>query len=97
MKTLNTSDNIDVPAEVAVCPYCGAELHVAIEQISAGDDGIWQADLVNVHCKAEPPTESALWDVWLSGHYYMPYVYQLPVDNTVIDWLNRSYRFSDDS
>jgi len=33
------------------------------------------------------------WEEWMQQHSEMPYVYQLPVDERVKDFINKKYRF----
>lgn len=94
---------LDVPAEVAKCPYCGAELIASFSCWTQQDDGSWIASGVDVECKTEPaivfgtPKAKASqrdWDEWMAQHTYMPYVYWLPVTNRVETWVNAQYRFN---
>ena len=84
---------IDVPGDVAVCPYCGAALFVQCEQWSQQDDGSWAADNVHADCTGETDVGTPQWEEWLDSHSQMPYVYKLPVDMKVEKWVNEHYRF----
>ena len=90
---------LDVPVEVAVCPYCGAKLTVQFEAWEETEDGSWIASGFNLECTAEPElTEDGesttdAWDEWLNWHTQMPYVYWLPCEQFVADWVNKRYRF----
>lgn len=55
---------IDVPADVAVCPYCGAALFVQCEEWSQQDDGSWAADNVHADCTGEPDIDTTQWEEW---------------------------------
>lgn len=85
---------LDVPTEVAVCPYCGAALSVQFEWWQLQDDGSWAAVEVHADCTAEPDIETGEWTEWYQQHSQMPYVYQLPVDTKVGAWVNSYYRFN---
>ncbi len=86
---------IDIPEDVAVCPYCRAKLTVRLEEWTQNDDGTWGAGESGAHgdCTAEPDVESSEWDAWLEIHSDMPYVHQLPVDLKVTAWINANFRF----
>jgi hypothetical protein len=84
---------LDVPADIAVCPYCGAALYVQFEAWSQEEDGSWSAENVHADCALEPDIRSDKWDAWSTAHSVMPYVYQLPVDQEVEKWVNEHYRF----
>lgn len=90
---INAFEPIRVPAQIAVCPYCNAELIVGIDEFSQEKPQEWKASSVCVQCLSEPDLDSPEWDYWLAQHSVMPYVYQLPVDLKVIDWLNHTYTF----
>lgn len=92
---------IDVPPEVAVCPYCGDKLWVECEGLGLCADGTWQADGIRLECYSEPALEEgcdkateAAWQDWLDAHTYMPYVYWLPVDKKVLSWMATKFRFA---
>ena len=94
LQLLQTDAVIDVPTDVAVCPYCKAALQVRCEQWTEQDDGSWAAENVHAECTAEPDIEDEdEWEDWLKFHSDMPYVYQLPVDTRVEEWVKSHYRF----
>lgn len=96
MTTLAPDARIDVPAEVAVCPYCKARLVASFEEWEQNDDGTWSGISVCLDCVTEPDIDSDEWEGWMDGHSQMPYVYMLPVCVKVEAWINERYRFACD-
>jgi len=92
------SDPIQIPEEVAVCPYCKAKLSVQPDSWTQNDDGSWSLDMGHGECAAEPDMEEdeEAWETWLANHSIEPYTYQLPVDMKVTAWINERYRFEMD-
>jgi len=93
---------IEIPESVAVCPYCGARLTVRLESWEQNEDGTWQAgDTPHTECMGEPdePSEDAEQEEWdeydefHDSHMIMPYVYLLPVQIKVGEWINENFRF----
>lgn len=82
-------DGVEVPARVAVCPYCDARLSAqatAWEQLRSGR---WVPEEIMTFCASEPPIDSDEWEKWWDIHRVMPYVYQLPVDEKILAWMQR--------
>lgn len=102
MQTIDCSTVIDVPPEVAVCPYCDGKLAARPESWTQEDDGTWSANHSGIECCNQPELDEDRdggtddWDEWLASHSVMPYVHWLPVDNLVVDWLKANYRFNCD-
>jgi hypothetical protein len=101
VKHLDMKDHtISVPPSVAVCPYCGASLTVQVEAWTA-DGNDWMATECNPECQAEPeldddnPNSIGDWEDFVDVHAYMPYVYWMPVQDKLLQWLNKNYRFRD--
>lgn len=90
------SDAIEIPREVAVCPYCKAKLSVSPECWEQNTDGSWSLSCGHADCASEPDIDGDEWDGWFAVHSQMPYVYQLPVDQKVTAWINERYRFEMD-
>jgi hypothetical protein len=92
------SDPIEIPEDVAVCPYCGAKLSVSPECWEQNEDGSWSLSNGHADCAAEPDIagEEEKWEEWFTVHSQMPYVYQLPVDEKCTAWINERYRFEMD-
>ena len=84
---------IAIPPEIAVCPYCDTKLTAHSEAWTQEDDDSWIATDVQVDCETEPDMESEEWEEWMKWHSDMPYVYMLPVVQTVTKWINSKYRF----
>lgn len=94
---------IEVPPEVAVCPYCGAKLWVQLDTWTQLDDGMWGAmedETPHANCDSEPEIhedftddEIDRYEEWARVHSKMPYVYQLPVEVRIGKWINATYRF----
>lgn len=76
------------------CPICGDRLTIEIDEWTTDWDG-WKASDAGVHtsCNSEPDITDDNYSNWLDGHYAMPYVDWLPVDNAIYDWLEDNYRF----
>ena len=90
---LPTNTMLDVPVDVAVCPYCGAALYIQFEQWGQQEDGSWVAENVHGSCVTEPDILSDEWQQWFNCHCIMPYVYQLPVDQRIEKWVSEHSRF----
>lgn len=90
--------SIKIPRQVAICPICGEEVTVEIGEWTQSDDGTWVASDAGVHasCITEPDIIAEDYDEWLNGHFSMPYVDWLPVDQKVTRWINDHYRFDMD-
>lgn len=100
-KLLESGAVLDVPASVAVCPYCGGALRTGFSGWTQLGDGSWIAECLDMDCVTEPELaededQSDQWEEWLAQHTYMPYVYWLPVDLKVTKWVNANYRFKID-
>lgn len=83
------SDNVTIPKNVAVCPYCGDGLTAEITGEYEEDDGTRVIDEIMMECDSEPDLDSRDWHEWLAVHSDMPYVNWLPVEMKVQRWLNR--------
>lgn len=95
LQLIDGDGTIDVPKDVAVCPYCGAVVTASFTAWTEDDNGQWMAAEVGVDCASEPDIDSDEWWEWFHIHSDMPYVYQLPVDTKVLAWVNQHYRFND--
>ena len=95
MVTLNTDALLNIPPEIAVCPYCGTKLTAQFDGWNQEADGSWTVDSMSLDCESEPDDiESEEWEYFDSTHYEMPYVYLLPVYERVKAWVNAHYRFA---
>ena len=97
---LGTDTTIHVPRDVAICPYCEASLVLQVTGWGQLDDGTWAASLIDLDCVSEPdmPEDDddpriEEWEGWMEGHSYMPYLHWLPVEDRVLYWLNRLFRW----
>jgi len=93
MKILEEDTYLEVPEEIAVCPICKAKLFVYCEHWEEHPDGAWIAASINMECETEPDIDSEDWNDWFSGHYSMPYVDWLPVEQKLLVWINKNYRW----
>lgn len=95
IQTVAPDAPIKIPPSVAVCPICGEEVVIEIEEWEQLGDGSWAVTDGGVHvdCITEPDIDSDEWDEWHDGHWNMPYVDWLPVQMKVYRWLRRHYRF----
>lgn len=84
---------IEIPASVALCPYCNGILQASFLAWEEDDDGDVKVIEMDLDCKTEPPLESGDWEDWTRWHSQMPYVYMLPVHDRVLKWINKRFRF----
>jgi hypothetical protein len=92
---LDPDKTIDIPAEVAVCPYCKTKITISPDGWVEEEDG-FVCDSFTSWCETEPEIDASSdeWDKFLYSHGIMPYVYQLPVDQKIEAWLKSRYRFN---
>ncbi len=77
-----------------LCPYCHGDLTYTANGWEEDDNGLWMADSFDMDCSTEPDMDNEDdWNDWFNNHSEMPYVYQLPVDEKVKDFINKKYRF----
>jgi len=91
-QSLDLNSVVDVPAEIAVCPYCKAALTAQCNTKTLMI-GMWLPSSVIVNCTAAPEIASAEWRDWFKAHARMPYVYQLPVDLRILHWMQQNFFF----
>lgn len=97
LTTVASDYRFDIPAEVAVCPYCGDRLVAQCEAWSQRDDGDWDASEMCIDCLSEPDIDGDTWWDWhYSHHGHTPYVYWLPMTINVESWVNANFRFQMD-
>jgi len=92
---------IEIPPEVAVCPYCQTRLSITVEEWTREDDGTWIATSIDMVCQTEPPLDvrdgvlvDEGFDAWLATHSEAPYVVMLPVEHRILAWLTTNYRWN---
>ena len=82
---------IYVPEYIATCPSCHEGLIVDLTEAYVDDDGKLRIGDFSVSCCAEPDFEDkklrAKWEMQHSIEDRMPYIYWLPVDQAVRQWL----------
>jgi len=81
----------EIPADIAVCPYCSKRLTAQFTGWEEEQDGTWTATDIDLDCESEPDIDDDEWWPWFEGHSVMPYVYMLPVHNRVKAWLAENY------
>lgn len=91
-KLVPADHKFEVPKEVAVCPYCNTKLRASVQEWTEDSDG-WVASSIEMICEKEPDIDDPLWEEFTSEHSEMPYVYLLPVQSKVEDWINSNFRF----
>jgi hypothetical protein len=91
-KIINSDAILDIPTDVAVCPYCGLKLTAQFTGWFEDTTG-YIADEVSLDCESEPDFDDDNYDDWLDGHSEMPYVYWLPACKKVESWVKKNYRF----
>lgn len=84
----------DVPENVQKCPYCDAPLRATASGWDEDEHG-WKAATLEVDCTEEPDIDSDEWEDHNASHSDMPYVYWLPAEIKVMEWINSQYRFTD--
>jgi len=75
------------------CPYCKGDLTYQAEGWEQQEDGTWTGNCFHSECSNEPDIESDEWEDWFATHSDMPYVYQLPVDQSAERFINSHFRF----
>jgi hypothetical protein len=89
MLKVDVSQQIVVPLDVAACPACGAAVILDPTEWGEDDGGPVLYDFA-LDCSMEPNPETPEWNAWVEGHVRydrMPYVYWLPLEAKVKDWL----------
>jgi len=76
-----------------LCPYCGSDLIYTCTGWEQDDGGDWKAASIESDCAAMPDFEDEHWKRWERAHAEMPYVHQMPVDESVLRWINDRYIF----
>ena len=78
-----------------LCPYCKSDLTYCVTGWEFDEEtGLWIADTLESECDSEPSyIGSEEWNEWLNSHLDLPYVYQLPVDQSVLAFINKKFRF----
>jgi len=91
---LKPDETIDIPADIAVCPYCKTKMTISPDGWTEEEDG-FICDSFTSWCETEPEIDASQeqWDAFLHVHGAMPYVYQLPVDLKIEAWLKDHFRF----
>lgn len=90
---LATDAEIQVPPGIAVCPICGANLYIEMDEWEEDGEGGWKAASPKAQCTTEPSIDSRKWREWHDWHYQMPYVDWLPVEMRIKAWMDKTYRF----
>lgn len=95
MLTISTDDPIRIPASVAVCPICCAEVVIDIDEREQNDEGTWQVSETGftLDCSTAPEVSDREWNAWFRAHWSMPYGQWLPLERVVYVWLVENYRF----
>lgn len=91
---IKTAEDIVLPAGLFLCPICKAAIVVdEVSEWEEDDEGLMQARTVKINCITDPDIESDEWEDWFRGHWSMPYVDWLPLEETVTQWVNERYRW----
>ncbi len=92
---LDDFPGINVPETVAKCPYCDAPLYICeIDEYSEGEDGALVPEHFSLDCTEEPDMADPGWEEFINWHIQMPYVYWLPLEEPVKQWLIKTYEFA---
>lgn len=72
--TVQSDHRFQVPADIAVCPYCEARLTAQAQGWTETEpgSGVWAVDLLDMDCDSEPDIDSQAWDDWFEHHGYAP-------------------------
>lgn len=89
---LKLGDDIIIPADVAVCPICGAKLRAEIDETQESDSG-WKASSIALDCEREPDIGSDGWEEFFTNHYSQPYIDWHPLHGPIVKWINENYTF----
>lgn len=95
MKIIKDASEIKLP-EKFICPICSAKVVIDdIDEWEQNDDGTWQVSECGLHisCETEPQIGTPNWDGWIEFHFAMPYVDWLPIEEDVLRWINKNYRW----
>lgn len=92
MHLVPSGHRFEIPETIAKCPYCNTKLYVEAHAWTEENDG-WVAESIEMICETEPDIDSEEWEDWERSHGDMPYVYLLPVQNQVQEWINNNFRF----
>lgn len=91
MKLLKRDDLVESPF---VCPICDAPLSkIQARAWNQDADGTWFAAEIEVDCTTEPDIDSDEWEEWFAGHYQTPYIDWLPLEQQILLWMRREFRF----
>lgn len=82
-----------IPKDIAICPYCDAEIFAQFDEWAQVDDGSWVGTGVHFDCANMPDDSDQAFSVYVREHTYMPYVYRLPVCTKIERWILGKYRF----
>lgn len=94
MKLLESRACVTAPADFA-CPICGAQLAVIESRAwNQDEDGTWFATEVDIECTTEPDIDADEWEDWHAGHYRTPYIDWLPLEQRILQWMRREFRFN---
>lgn len=97
MTTLTSNRYFKLPREIAVCPVCGADISIEVNDIEEHSDGWRAGDGIYVDCSAEPDDDvehfnGAAWLEWHAKHFEADADLMLIRDKARA-WLDASYRF----
>ena len=76
-----------------LCPYCKSDLIYQARAWSKSNFGMWLADEFDIDCVSMPDFEDSAWRDWFNEHSQYPYIYQMPIDEQVKEFINKRYRF----
>ena len=94
---LPLSKPLVIHPEIAVCPYC--QSHLIFRDVTEGfylEDEKLIAESIELECITVSDWIDGTTDTdreLLEQHCYMPYVYWLPVQTTVLEYLKQNFDF----
>lgn len=92
MKVISDATEIALPSHFK-CPICGEDIYIEeVDSWIENGDGTWSAEAVKIDCTTFPGFDDHdAFNAYMSGHYRMPYVDWLPVEQMVTEWVNQNY------
>lgn len=75
------------------CPICDAKLNVTVNEWYRDKWG-WVPYSIEIDCSTMPDMDSDEWQEWMNIHYEQPYSDWLPIEKSILYWMQREVRFS---
>lgn len=93
----NQGVRLKVPTHIAVCPSCHTRLTIDLDGWTLNSDSTLIADSFTSFCENEKDMDNKkAYRKFEESHYkelHSPYIYRLPVDAAIENWLIETFRF----